>query len=54
MAAKVRLPGNKLYENVLKVCSETEAVPNNVISNGCCDFCKVSHTEKRFSTKCNK
>jgi len=33
MTAKVRLAGNKLCENSLEVCSETEAVLDNTIND---------------------
>ena len=48
MAAKVRLAGNKLCENALEVCSETEAVSDNTVNNELCGFQQVSHIDGNF------
>jgi hypothetical protein len=48
MMVKVRLTGNKLCENALEVCSETEAVPSKAMSEKNCDLQKVSHTDQGF------
>jgi hypothetical protein len=48
MTVKVRLAGNKLCENALEVCSETEAVPDNTINDELCGFQQVSQIDGNF------
>jgi hypothetical protein len=48
MTAKVRLAGNKLCEDALEACSETEAVPDNTINGELCGLQQVSHIDGKI------